>query len=302
MHYNDKMDIKKSITEEIKRFVVAENAKCRMSSCKGDDTSVRNLWQEPIVGFAAAESEYIDSLKQIVHPDHQMPKDVLPGAKTVIAYFVPFSKWVAKSNSEAGADAGADHGDAANLASPQWAESYELTNAMFARLNEHIIQVIRDSGHEAATAPEAQVFYRDEVISHWSFRHLAYAAGLGTFGLNNMLITDKGCSGRFNTVITDIDVEPDQPKEAEACLFKKNGTCGACMVKCPAGAISEKGFDRHKCYEQCLKNAAIYTEFGSSYAGKQEEGATGADAQNPEQVIGSEVCGKCIAGMPCAYR
>ena len=77
------------------------------------------------------------------------------------------------------------------------------------------------------------------------------------------------------------------------------------MVKCPAGAISPDGFDRHKCYAQCLKNAAIYTEFGSSYtgAGEQKADAERCEGSTDDRgVYGSEVCGKCIAGMPCAYR
>lgn len=263
--------MKKKIIDEIKRFVVEENGKCSMGV----------IWQEPIAGFADAKDEYIEKLRDIVHRQHQMPEEVLDGAKTVLCYFVPFEKWIAGSNVDA------------VLSSPQWAESYELTNAMMARLNEHITKFIHKLGYEAKTAPEAAVFYRDEVISHWSFRHLAYAAGLGTFGLNNMLITDKGCSGRFNCLVTNLDVENDEPKKEEACLYIKNGTCGQCMVKCPAGAISPEGFDRHKCYEQCLKNAAVYTAFGSSYAEPDEEAA---------QAYGSEVCGKCIAGMPCAHR
>lgn len=290
MLMNLKNDNRKKIIEEIKAFVAEENAQ-------------QAIWQEPIVGFADAGSDYIRSLKEIIHPDHQMPDEVIGDASIIIAYFLPFEEWVTESNTGRSTDE-ATGSEAANgeLASALWAQSYEATNEMMGRLNEHIIEVVHKLGHEAATAPEAQVFYRDEVISHWSFRHLAYAAGLGTFGLNNMLITDKGCSGRFNAVVTDIDIEPDQPKETEACLFKNNGTCGACMVKCPAGAITESGFGRHKCYAQCMKNAAVYTEFGSSYAGRLEEGAAVSEAQGPEQVIGSEVCGKCIAGMPCACR
>lgn len=275
--------MKKKIIYEIKAFVAKENAACTMGA----------IWQEPIAGFADAKGEYVEKLRDIVHPQHQMPEEVLDDAKTVLCYFVPFEKWVAESN-ESECDG---PNETAQMASPQWAESYELTNAMMARLNEHIINFIHKLGYEAKTAPEAAVFYRDEVISHWSFRHLAYAAGLGTFGLNNMLITEKGCSGRYNCLVTNIDVEIDEPKKEETCLYKKDGTCGACMVKCPAGAISPDGFDRHKCYEQCLKNAAIYTEFGSSYVDTTEDGVQ----QDEADKYGSEVCGKCIAGMPCAH-
>ena len=47
-----------------------------------------------------------------------------------------------------------------------------------------------------------------------------------------------------------------------------------------------------KCYAVCQENAKIYTQFGSSYT---NEDGTGANS------VGSEVCGKCITGSPCAF-
>lgn len=264
-------DIKKKITDEITAFVAYENEKNEMGY----------IWQEPIVGFADVKHPYVRKLKDIVHDQHQMPEDVIPGASAVIVYFIPFAEWIAGSNRNKG------------LASSEWAQSYEETNAMFGRLNEHIVDVVHKIGYEAAVAPESKVFYRDEVISHWSFRHFAYAAGIGTFGLNNMLITDKGCAGRINTVVTDLDIECGEPKNEEACLYKRNGSCGLCVIKCPAKALTKEGFDRNKCFEQCLKNAAVYDSFGNSYASGPEDSIKGS---------GSEVCGKCIAGLPCTYK
>ncbi len=293
---------KEIITEEIRRFV-AEDRPTVTSAEDGDDAPA-GLWQEPLVGFADVKSPYIRELRRIVHPAHQMPEDVMADARIVIVYFVPFNKWVAKTN----------RGFGKELASPQWAECYELTNSMFTRLNDHITEVIRSMGYEAQVASEAGIFYRDEVMSHWSVRHLAYAAGLGTFGLNNMLITEKGCSGRYSTIVTNMALEPDEPKTEEACLYKRNGSCRACMMRCPTGAISEEGFDRHKCYSQCLKNAEVYTQFGSSYTSGQEAGkydgfAAGAPGDDDAAVndynaenVGSEVCGKCVVGLPCTYR
>lgn len=265
------IDIKKTITDEIVSFVADENERNGMGA----------LWQEPIVGFADVNHPYVRSLPEIVHEKHQMPEQVLPGASVVIVYFVPFEKWVPRSNREQ------------ELASPQWAQSYEETNAMFGRLNRHIIDVVKGLGYEARIAPESQVFYRDEVISHWSFRHFAYAAGLGTFGLNNMLITEKGCAGRVNTVVTNLDIEAGKPEKEEACLYKRNGTCGVCVRRCPSKALTKTGFDRHKCFEQCLKNADVYRGFGNSYASE-----AGQEAEDS----GSEVCGKCVVGLPCTHR
>ena len=155
---------------------------------------------------------------------------------------------------------------------------------MFPKLNDHLTEVIRSLGYDAAQSPEASTFYRDEIISHWSFRHFAYAAGLGTFGLNNMLITENGCAGRINGLVTDLDVTAGKPQTEEACLYKRSGKCGLCMKVCPAGALTPEIYDRRKCY------AVVHTSFGSSYGG------------DDSMDVGSEVCGKCIAGMPCALR
>jgi hypothetical protein len=46
------------------------------------------------------------------------------------------------------------------------------------------------------------------VTSNWSERHSAYIAGLGTFCLSYSLISEKGCAGRYGTVVTDLDLEP----------------------------------------------------------------------------------------------
>lgn len=61
---------------------------------------------------------------------------------------------------------------------------------------------------------------KEHIYSNWSQRHVGYIAGLGTFGLNNMLITDQGTCGRFYSLITNLPVEPDQPLQEERCLWK----------------------------------------------------------------------------------
>lgn len=236
-----------------------------------------NLWKPPLVGFADVNHPSIRNLKAFAGEKHQLPQDVMADATIVLVYFVPFREDLSKGNRGKG------------LATREWAQAYETTNAMFPKLNQHLITMMEDWGFQAKEASEASIFYRDEVISHWSFRHLAYAAGLGTFGLNNMLITEQGCAGRLNGVVTNLDVLPDQPQQEEACLYKRKGSCRLCAQACPAHAITANGYDRYQCYEQCLKNAEQHTGLGSSYSQGEEE-------------IGSEVCGKCIAGMPCALK
>ena len=235
----------------------------------------------PLVGFADAWHPYIQNLPQLIGGSHELPQNVLTGAKIIIAYYVPFTRDLAKSNRTGGI-----------TASPEWARAYEETNALFGELNEEIIHFIQAKAGHAGITPKAVTFYQDRLVSDWSQRHIAYAAGLGTFGLNNMLLTRRGCCGRFSTVITNLDLEADQPLTEEFCLYKKNGTCGACVKHCPTGALTYDEYDRFKCYAVCQENANLYTQFGSSYT---NEDGTGANS------VGSEVCGKCITASPCAF-
>lgn len=262
--------MKELICKELIRFVEEE-----------EKNREEKRFQQPLVGFADAYHPYVRNLKKIVHKEHQMPEDVIKDATAVLVYFLPFQQWVAKSNEQQG------------LASKDWARIYEETNAFFLKINEHMIRFIGQLGYKAMMAPEAAVFYREEVISHWSFRHLAYAAGLGTFGLNNMLITERGCAGRFNVLVTNLPIKSDKPKEEEFCLYKRNEGCGLCIKRCPVKALTTKGFDRYRCFGQCLENAKVHNQFGKSYADHYGEEA--ADS-------GSEVCGKCLTGLPCTFH
>ena len=69
----------------------------------------------------------------------------------------------------------------------------------------------------------------------FSQRHAAVNAGLGEFGLNNMVITPQyGPRIRFNSVITEAKLKPSLLIEEKVCLGK---SCSICLQNCP-GAIS----------------------------------------------------------------
>lgn len=264
--------MKEYLTEEIRNFVGEYQ--------KQDE--IHTAWGQPLAGFADAYSPYIQKLKEIISADHALPQEVMPDASVVLVYYVPFTRELAKTNKTG-----------THFSSPQWALAYEETNAMFGKMNEYLIARMEEKGYHAMIAPQAATFDQKKLISNWSFRHFGYAAGLGTFGMNNMLITREGCCGRYNTIVTNLDVTPDQPLTGtEYCLYKKNGTCGVCFNNCPVGALTPEGYDRHRCYPVLQENARVYTNFGSSYVDETGENA------NSE---GSEVCGKCVTQSPCAF-
>lgn len=69
----------------------------------------------------------------------------------------------------------------------------------------------------------------------FSQRHAAVKAGLGEFGLNNMVVTPEyGPRIRFNSVITEAELTPNPLIGEKVCLGEG---CSICLENCP-GAIS----------------------------------------------------------------
>ena len=118
--------------------------------------------------------------------------------------------------------------------------------------------------------------------SNWSERHIAYACGLGAFGLSDGLITAKGKAMRVGSVITDLPLTPSQriyPHHQAACLHFFDDSCMVCADRCPAGAISADGHDKQKC--------GAYLATVIQPAKKDEYGV---------QITG---CGLCQTKVPC---
>lgn len=236
-------------------------------------------YREPLVGFADANHPDILNIRKYTFKGHLMPNDVLEDASIIIAYFIPFKEEVVLTNMEG------------EEVSKEWTVAYEETNEMFTKLNDFVISKIEEMGYKAAVCKEATKFSKDILKSKWSHRHIAKVAGLGTFGLNNMLITDEGCCGRYYTIVTNLPVIPDEPLKEENCLYKRNGSCGVCVKRCFSGALSEEKFDRFKCHDTCYHN---YENYEKKYGHIKW--------QLGEPRGGSEVCGKCLVNLPCSFK
>ena len=228
-----------------------------------------SLWGPALVGVADVEHSVIKDLKGLVSPTHYDPQALLPGATAIISYFLPFNREVAMEN------VGGDTPTAS------WSGIYTLTNRMFLDINAELTREIEGWGCRAVTPGNIGTIGPERIYSNWSQRHIAYAAGLGTFGLNNMLITERGCCGRCFSLITDLPIQGESGpvQEAglhEACLHKRGLGCEACVRRCPAGALSaDRPFDRAACYARLRDN---------------------------ERYCGEKVCGKCVVGLPCTFR
>jgi len=227
--------------------------------------SVQTKWKEPLAAYADAKDRMFDKLKDIVSPSHALPGDFLEEARTVVTYFIPFHDDIVKSNIKG------------RESSREWAISYIETNQLIFDVNSYIKEELQKSGLKSNIIPATHNFDEKKLISDWSHRHVAFIAGLGTFGLNNMLITDKGCCGRIGSFVTDLKIEPTKRENNENCLYKHMKICKKCVGRCVNSALKSDSFDRHSCYEMCLENAKIHSDIGLA-----------------------DVCGKCLADLPCS--
>ncbi len=250
-------NIKNSILAQIKRTILNfENKK-----------GISTRWKEPILGFADSSDPIFEQLKEVAFEEHLTPYDILDSAKTVVAYFLPFEDFVWESNIDR------------RTASIEWANAYVETNILIGQVNDDLIEWFKANGYKAAKLPPEKNMDYENLKSVWSNRHVAYIAGVGKFGLNNMLITEKGCCGRLGNVVTSLKIEPTQRTEKENCLFKYGNSCKICVDRCVNDALFIDNFDRFKCYEMCLENKDIYRDLGDA-----------------------SICGKCLVGLPCSSK
>lgn len=227
----------------------------------------KTIWGEPLFGYADANDKLFEKLKEVANPKHLLPSDINDKAKTVIAYFLPFDKSIPISNYKG------------RYASREWVVAYIETNRLIAFINLWMIEKLEKKGFKTTRLDPSFNMDHERLVSVWSNRHVAYIAGLGKFGLNNMLITQKGCCGRLGNFITELELEPNKLAKEESCLYKHNKSCKLCVNKCVNQALFLERFDRYRCYELCKENARLNQDVGEA-----------------------EVCGKCLVNIPCSFR
>ena len=224
-------------------------------------------WREPLLGFAAATDPLFLELKRVVSPSHALPIELLPGARTVVAFFVPFEREVASSNF------------GGQLASEGWARAYVETNRLIAELCELLKGAFEGFGHETYVTPATHNYDPVTMVSDWSHRHVAHIAGLGTLGVHNLLITERGACGRLGSCVTTAEIEPDRRPEVEGCLEKRGVSCLRCVRRCVGDALLGAGsFDRRRCQDVLHENEAAHAAIGKA-----------------------DVCGKCLVKVPCSH-
>jgi len=257
------------LTQDI-NFVTKDNA-------VSDDLIGLRFYDNPLIGIADANDPLFLTLRDpgIMGEGVLLPGDVLPAAKSVISWFLPFTKEVRSANQESMTEP-----------SDSWRQArMEGQDAVIA-LGLAVCKALQAEGWEATQVSGSQHFSMlAPFCSNWSERHVAYIAGLGTFSLSKGLITEKGIAGRFGSVVTTAPLPPTERPYAtpfENCIM-----CGDCAKNCPVNAIDPaKGVALGKDHAAC-KTFCDFTMV-LQRCGTGERNRYG--------------CGKCQVNVPCEFR
>lgn len=242
-------------------------------------------WAEPLVGFSSGADPLYKFYKEDIGDFYLSPLEfftnefpgvgVAPDQLTVVSWILPQTDATK-----------ADHRRETYFPSERWARTRIFGEGVNNGLRRHVIEELKRAGIEAlapmhSTLWENRRSERYGFASTWSERHAAYAAGLGTFGLSDGLITPKGKAMRCGSVIARMNVPPTVRPYADHhayCLFYARGTCGRCIDRCPIGAITKDGHDKDICSK--------YLDMTRQYVNRR----FGFDGYG---------CGLCQTGVPC---
>ena len=181
------------------------------------------------------------------------------------------------------------------MGSQRWQYAFDRGITFMEDTLKHLVSRLEALGYQAVapmyTTPLLFLWQLpDGPTSDWSEKHIAYAAGMGTFGLNGGIITTRGAALQCGSVITDVALTPT-PRAYDNylahCLYYRNGSCGRCIERCPSGSISEAGYDNRRGF--------FYHEVDLPRISKDL-------GREPEGGDHPPVCSLCQTKVPCESR
>ncbi len=221
-------------------------------------SAASTLLTEQVKELALREGAYLIGVAGVDRfqgaPRGHHPAEIVRGARTVISFGIPLIEQVADweemfSDSE--------------ILGPDIRETmlqdylYSVVNYNF--INDRLDQValrltlflqsqgFRSTMFPATFGPAYHKFH--DMMPGWmglfSQRHAAVRAGLGEFGLNNVVVTPEyGPRVRFNSVITQAPLTESPLLQEKVC---RGSGCALCMEKCGGQALTLlPSFDDHE--------------------------------------------------------
>jgi epoxyqueuosine reductase QueG len=180
-----------------------------------------------LVGIAEA--------KDIVEkPTGRDPRQILPEARSVVVLAIKYL-------------------DGA-LNSPQMriaVNDCRQIDLQLGQISRKIGRLVEESGFQASIIPSyfpiEMTAETKGLIGDISLKQAGVAAGLGEIGIHGLLITPQyGPRIRLAAVLTEMPVKSSKNNNKEK-LIEYCASCGLCIEKCPAKAITRQGVDVNKC-------------------------------------------------------
>lgn len=270
------MALTSTMVEEFIKRTVKESERNRLVLIDGSP-----VFDEPLVAFGSGDDPLFVEYKTIIGEFHMTPGEALEKATGKKHAKVSIISWVLPLSEKPKATMRREK----HLPTKMWAHALYYGPRFNDFLRAQLIDYLVQAGYDAVAPYTADFFERVATpigqSSNYSERHVAYACGLGTFSLNDGMITPKGIAMFCGSVVTDLELPPSPRRytsHIENCAFLVNGSCGRCIQRCPSGAITEKGHDKVKCFNYRFGELAYLREpYGLEKVG----------------------CGFCLTGVPC---
>jgi epoxyqueuosine reductase QueG len=213
-------------------------------------------------GASVARVADLDRLRGL----ETLPPDLLDGFRYAVSMAVALSDPIIESVTD--------------QPTPIYASHYSRVNALLDRTALKVTRYIEERGARAMPLPASQTLDEERNVSYLSHKAVAVAAGIGWQGKSLLTVSpDYGPRIRLVTVLTDADLEPDEP------IRNRCGGCTRCTDACPVGAIKNVNTDSHYAsreealhFERCVRQLRqVFT---------------------PMEHIGAPICGVCIKVCP----
>ncbi|HII07496.1 MAG TPA: epoxyqueuosine reductase [Methanotrichaceae archaeon] len=180
----------------------------------------------PMVGVASVERWATPPFEPWM-PEEFFPQSIYPEAKSVVVIGLPISLPVLETSP-----------------SIYYRELYRTVNTLLDQYTYRLSNFLSERGYPSVFVPRDGYASIETLlknpIAFFSHRHAGYLAGLGSFGVNNVLLTPEyGPRVRFGSVFTAAELPPDPLLTDDLCV-----RCMRCVRMCPARAIDERDYPK----------------------------------------------------------
>jgi len=261
------------------------------------------IFDLPLIGIAPGEDGLYSRFKVVVGPEHlapielwqknNMPKTAHDGESLlVVSIIFPFTERIRSESLHAVKIPADFYCFARNFAIGFMAEVVRTGIRFLEEHGYHGIGGMYNPVYQMIASQDPPRLY-----SNWSERHMAFAAGLGTFSLHDGFISEKGCNIRIASILTDAPFEATPRKTEDPygnCLYYTRGICRECEKRCPGEAIDQKGHNILKCLKTVKEiEAHVNERFGPVFKPDHKR-MNGVDSIS--YPVG---CAFCQFGTPC---